>query len=94
MGDIVYTDHLRLRLDIRKIPESYPREIYLNPDQRFVDKVEGYTIAVKKLQYSGRDRNMMIAFEESGNDVTIITIHPISDEKISNRIRSGRWETR
>lgn len=34
---------------------------------------------------------MMIAYEEKNGEVEIITIHPISDEKIVNRMISGRW---
>ncbi len=91
MAEIIYTDHLKLRLNIRKIPENYPREIYEEPDQLFEDKLEGNSIAVRKMQYNNKNRNMMIAFEKSGAGVEIITIHPISDEKILNRVMTGRW---
>ena len=33
----------------------------------------------------------MIAFEKKGNDVEIITIHPIKDEQIINRVINKRW---
>lgn len=92
MSEIIYTDHLRLRLNIRKIPYEYPKIIYSDADQRFFDVLEGKDIAVKKLKYTRRIRNMMIAFEKKGNVVEIVTIHPISDEKILNRIMSGRWK--
>jgi hypothetical protein len=89
--DVEYTDHLKLRLRIRKIPEDYPKLIYENPDQHFFDNLEGVQISVKRLKYGGKLRNMMIAFEEKGDAVKIITVHPISDDKISNRIMGGRW---
>lgn len=34
---------------------------------------------------------MMIAYEVKSNKVEIITIHPISDEKIINRTINRRW---
>jgi hypothetical protein len=34
---------------------------------------------------------MMVAYEKKGTTIEIITIHPISDEKISNRTISRRW---
>ena len=34
---------------------------------------------------------MMIAYDIKDNKVEIITIHPISDEKLINRTLSGRW---
>ncbi|MFH1289856.1 MAG: hypothetical protein ABIH92_00435 [Nanoarchaeota archaeon] len=88
---IQHSSHLRLRLKIRKFPEHYPNEIYLKPEQSFFDIVEQRKIAIKRLKYKGRIRNIMIAYDESDNAVQIVTIHPISDEKIVNRTITGRW---
>ena len=88
---LVLTEHLRLRLRIRKIPNRYPQEIYNSPDFIFFDVVEQKGIAIKKLQYNKKIRNMMIAYEEKGQTVEIITIHPITEEKIINRVINGRW---
>lgn len=92
MKNIIYSNHLQCRLQIREVPEHYPREIYRYPEQCFLDSVEGHTIAVKRLDYNGKARNMMIAYDETGDNATIITIHPISDEMIINRTISGRWK--
>ena len=86
-----YTDHLKLRLRIRRIPEDCPKKIYENPEQKFFDNLEGNYIAIKKLHYNKKSRNMMIAYEIKDNEIEIITIHPITDEKIINRVLSGRW---
>ncbi len=91
MAGVIYTDHLSLRLKIRKIPNDYPRIILREPDQTFFDTVEQTHTAIKKHAYNGKTRCMMIAFERSEGDVRIITIHPIQDEKIIRRIKSGRW---
>lgn len=91
MSVIVYTDHLALRLKIRKIPYEYPKRIYDNPDHTFYDQTEGNHIAIKKLKYNKKVRNMMIAYEMKNSTVEIITIHPITDDKIINRTLSGRW---
>ena len=91
MVKIEYTDHLRLRLKLRKIPEDYPRKIYKNPEQAFYDNVEKTNIAIKKIYYNKRERDMMIAYEKRENKIEIITIHPISEEKIINRIINRRW---
>lgn len=34
---------------------------------------------------------MMIAYEKNNGEIEVVTIHPISDEKIANRLISGRW---
>lgn len=91
MAKIEYTGHLKLRLKVRKIPDEYPQKIYENPEQRFFDNAEKTLIAIKKLHYNKKLRNMMIAYEEKEGKIEIVTIHPITDEKIINRIMSKRW---
>ena len=34
---------------------------------------------------------MMIAYTEKESKVEIVTIHPITDEKIANRVINRRW---
>ena len=89
--EISYTNHLKLRLKIRKISENYPKIIYENPESQFFDNIEGAYISIKKLKYNNKVRNMMVAYEIKNKKIEIITIHPISDEKIKNRILTGRW---
>lgn len=91
MVKLEYTDHLQLRLKVRKIPENYPKEIYENPEQKFYDNLEKTFISIKKLDYNKKLRNMMIAYEEKEGKMEIVTIHPITEEKIINRVMSGRW---
>lgn len=75
----------------RKIPEDYPQKIYENPEQKFFDTAEGNKIAIKKLHYNNKVRSMMIAYEEKNGKAEIVTIHPITEEKIANRLVRGRW---
>lgn len=91
MANIRYTDHLKLRLEIRRIPEDYPRIIYEDPDDRYYDIEEERLISIKQLHYNGRIRPMMIAYEEKGDVAEIVTIHPITELKITNRRIRGRW---
>ena len=91
MKEILYSEHLKLRLSVRNFPESYPKEIYLKPEQRFFDVTEQKKIAIKRLKYKDKIRNILIAYDEHDELVRIVTIHPISDEKIANRTITGRW---
>lgn len=91
MKSIIHTDHLKLRLKVRKIPDDYPDIIYKNPEQKYYDVLENTFINIKKLKYNKKLRNMMIAYEEKDDKVEIVTIHPINDEKTINRVVSGRW---
>lgn len=91
MKRVVYTDHLKLRMKIRKIPKNYPKMIFEKPEQRYYDVAERNSIAIKRLRYNKKLRNMMIAYEEKNGEVDIITVHPITKEKIANRVTKGRW---
>ena len=62
-----------------------------NPEQIFFDNAEKTWVAIKKLYYNKKIREMMIAYEKKKGDIEIITIHPIKDEKIINRIMTKRW---
>lgn len=92
MKEIIYTEHLILRLKLRKIPFDYSKMIYSSPEQSYYDVIEGNHIAIKKLKYNSRLRNMLIAYEVIDSEIRIITIHPITDDKINSRLVSGRWK--
>lgn len=89
---IVYRPHLERRLKERKIPRSYPKKILQNSEQSYLDLLNGRYIAVKKLRYGGKMRNMVIAYDIISEDREIITIYPISDSEIDNKVESGRWK--
>jgi len=90
--EIVYTEHLKLRMKVREIPFDYPKKILEFPDKLFFDVLGGRKIAIKKLKYGGVFKNIMIAYDVCSDRIEIVTVHPISDEKILNRIISGRWK--
>ena len=73
------------------MPFKYPRIIYEKPEQKYYDTTENNFILIKKLYYNKKVRNMMIAYEKTENGVNIITIHPITEEKIINRLMNRRW---
>ncbi len=87
---VVYTSHLELRLKARRIPREYPRLVLEEPDQKFFDTVERTLIAIKRLEYNSKMRQMMIAYNKN-DTVEIITIHPIREEQMINRIANKRW---
>ena len=91
MKKIINTDHLILRLKVRNIPDDYPQKIYLAPEQKYFDTVEKTHIYIKNLRYNNKIRHMMIACEETADVVRIITIHPMREESIINRVIRGRW---
>lgn len=89
---IVYRSHLLIRLRERKIPDNYPRLIARDPDLRLFDVITKHVIAVKKLLYLRKMRSMVIAYDIIKGRIEIITIHPISESEIQNKIKSKRWK--
>ncbi|HDN80446.1 MAG: hypothetical protein DRI61_13335 [Chloroflexi bacterium] len=88
---VVYTEHLKRRLIFRRIPYSLPEEIFHQATERFYDYATMRHIAVMAVQYRGKRRWMMIAYDVFPDRVEIVTIHPIERKQIQQRLLSGRW---
>ena len=88
---VVYTDHLKLRLRARRIPKEMPERIYRQAKERYYDHATFRYIAVMSVIYNRRRRKMMIAYDEFPDRVEIVTIHPIEERQISERVLTGRW---
>ena len=91
MPKIVYRQHLLRRLKERQFPQDYPRRIYKEAKTYYLDKATGHLIAIAKLEYGGKLRNLAIVFDKIGGIIEIITIYPITDEEIKNRVTTKRW---
>ena len=91
MKRVIYTSHLELRLALRSIPVDYPRAIYAEPDELYWDSIEGRSVAIRRLPFRSRIRPLMIAFDESSDAVSIVTIPPIAEDQILNTVKRGRW---
>lgn len=88
---IISQPHLKIRLKQREIPPDYPSKIFSQPDNQYLDTFSNHQIAVKKLKYNGKLRPMAIAYDIIKLEIQIITVHPISNQEISNRVKRGRW---
>jgi dsDNA-specific endonuclease/ATPase MutS2 len=88
---ILYADHLRLRLALRQVPEQLPRRIYLRAKERFFDINTRHQVAVARARYAGKMKEMAVSFEDDGEIVTLITIHPLKKQQKTNRINARRW---
>jgi hypothetical protein len=87
----VYADHLRLRLALREIPEQLPRRFYLRAKEHFFDTNTHHHVAVARARYAGKMREMALSFDDDGETVTFITIHPLKEQQKMNRINAKRW---
>ena len=91
MPTFVYTKHLRQRIALRGIPEGLPETVYNNADAHYADTLTGMYIALKSISFQGRDRNMALVYTQSGEVISLVTMHPLRDTQVEHRIQSGRW---
>jgi hypothetical protein len=89
--EIKYSQHLNHRIILRKIDHGLPRKIFQESQEKYFDMATGYFIAIMDVTLYNKKRDVLVAYEESGGDVTLLTIHPIKEGQKENRIQSGRW---
>lgn len=94
MAKITYRPHLKRRLKERKIPQSYPQLIYKKSNQNYIDRESGHHIKVTKLKYAEKLRQMVVVYDKIRSKIEVITIFPISEAELKNKIASGRWTKR
>jgi hypothetical protein len=88
---VEYSQHLKFRLRVRRIPEELPERIYRQAQERYFDNHTGRHIAILSATYHNRRRLMMIAYDEFDDRIEIVTVHPIKRQQIRGRLRSRRW---
>ena len=89
---IRYSEHLLVRLQMRDIPEYMPRLVYEKAAKRFLDTGTGHTIAVSRVAFLGKRRDVAVSYREDHGKVLLVTIHPLKQNQIDNRLKTGRWK--
>lgn len=92
MKEIIYTAHLELRLKLRGIPHNLPRAIYKTAEERYFDRETEKNVAVKRVNYKGKKRELMLAYQETDAGAHLVTIHPLKEYQKVSRVKSGRWQ--
>ena len=89
--EVKYTAHLQWRLNIRSIPYELPRQIWEASNEHYMDTLTNHNIAIHKIKYNGKLREMAVSYDKKENSIEIITVHPIKSRQKNGRIHSGRW---
>jgi len=76
---------------LRAIPQGLPEAVYREADSHFLDTQTGLLVAVKRLPFQGRERDMALIYAKSGDDVLLVTLHPLREGQRERRIQTGRW---
>ncbi len=88
---IEYSQHIEVRLRLRGIERALPERICREAAQRFLDTETSHRIAVDRAELYGKVRDVMVAYREEDGYVKLLTIHPLKDGQLENRLASGRW---
>lgn len=89
---IRFSEHIKFRLRTRGISEFLVKKIYLEADNRYYDTETEYFIAIKKLKFESKQRNIMVAYIEDGEEILLLTVHPLKPSQKENRIKRKRWK--
>ena len=88
---IIYTPHLKFRLKVRGIPSHLPKKIFKEAKEHYYDSSTRHYVAVHKLRFNNKLREVAVTYDKKGEVIEIITIHPLKIYQKIPRINSGRW---
>ncbi len=87
MPNIVWTEYLRYRAELRGFDLTKLEHIIRPSSERYLDTETGLTVAVGR-----RNRRLvLIPFEVEGDTTTPATVHAITRQQIRFRLRAGRF---
>src|SRR3989304_2170819 len=76
---IIYSQHIKNRLSLRKIDYDLPRIIYEQSGERYFDVETGHLIALMKIKLYNKKREVMVAYLKEGENIKLLTIHPLKE---------------
>lgn len=88
---LILTDHIKIRLRQREIPRKVVKEIISQNLENYWDNLRNHHIVIGKLNYHGVDRKILVAYDTIDKEIEAVTIHPVTDNQIKQRLNSGRW---
>lgn len=91
MIEIQYSAHLKFRLKYRHIPADLPKKIYETTQEKYFDNDTSKYLAIKRVKYPSKIREMAVVFEIIQSGVKLTTIHPLKKHQKEHRIQAGRW---
>jgi hypothetical protein len=88
---IKYSQHIDFRIKMRKINYDLPSKIFQESQERYHDRDTGYFIAIQRVKLYDKSREVMVAYDQKGEEVTLLTVHPLKEGQKENRVENGRW---
>ena len=89
---LVWTEHARFRMHLRRIPRHVVEKVFAHPVVQATDTLTGHSIVVGKGTYAGTERMLAVTYDETGDSIQIVTVHPIRASQYRMRLQRGRWK--
>jgi len=89
--NVVSSKHFAARKELRSINDGMAETIITQANEHYSDTQTNYFVAVKRMEFQGKVRDMSLTYSISEGKIVLITLHPLKDGQRENRVRSGRW---
>ena len=86
-----FSEHFLIQAKKRRVSKKLARGIYLEAQAKYFDNYTGHLVTVAKKKHAGTVKNLMLAYDIIGEEITAITTYPVKDQEIENRVKRGRW---
>lgn len=83
--------HFTERLELRDIPFHLAEGVLREADGHYRNGITGWSIAVKRVTFQGKERDMALTYTVQQDEIILITLHPLKEGQKDQRIESGRW---
>ena len=89
--EITYRQHFRIRMQQREFPDGFGEMLLRDADSYHYDTEEHTSIAVKRVRFKGRERDVALVFSVEGSVVVFISIFPLKAGEVRRKIQMGKW---
>lgn len=90
--EISYLRHFVEQKALRDFPDGFAEELIREADNYYNDRLRGRFVAVKRVHFRGRERDIALAYEIEDNVIVFVTMTLLKEGQERNRVSSGRWE--
>jgi hypothetical protein len=90
---IRFSQHFAERKRLRDVPNGLAETILREADGHYRNGISGWNIAVKRIAFQGKERDMALTYTVDRNEIVLITVHPLKEGQKNQRIENGRWIT-
>ncbi|MCY3544282.1 MAG: hypothetical protein OXI16_07245 [Chloroflexota bacterium] len=90
-SEITYRPHFRLRMRQREFPDGFGEMLLRDADNYYYDTQENTSVAVKRVPFKGRERDIALIFSVEGSAIAFISIFPLKLGELRRKTQMGKW---